>query len=161
MANNEKSTIVSGIDISEYRNKSIQYAERVVKGEEIAGEYIIKECQRFLNRINDDRYKFDLEKVDRINRILAMLNFATGFKTGKPIITGLADFQFFILHNIFCWVVVEDNSNLIREVYLEIARKNGKVLPRYIEIYIRNRSKSVEIYNRIDNTEVIQETKES
>ena len=55
-----------------------------------------------------------------------MLNFATGFKTGKPIITGLADFQFFILHNIFCWVVVEDNSNLIREVYLEIARKNGK-----------------------------------
>ena len=145
--------------LDDYKDKAIEYANDVLSGKIIAGKYVKKECERFLWRMENQNtdefpYIFDNQFIDgednnpiiyRINNILSKLNFPTGFNSGKPILQNLFGFQFFILHNIFGWVHRDTGFRLIQKVYLEIARKNGKKLPSYIEIYNRNRSKSVKV----------------
>ena len=133
--------------IKKYRDEAKNYALRVVKGEELTSKYVRLECERFLDRLkksNDGtfEYVFNYDKVDRINKILSQLIFPTGFKSGTPILEGLFGFQHFILHNIFCWEHKETGYRLIEKVTLQIARKNGKVLPSYMETYNRNRVNS-------------------
>ena len=43
--------------MSSNREIAIKYAEDVVSGKKIAGEYIIKSCQRFLKDLEDDRFE--------------------------------------------------------------------------------------------------------
>ena len=117
--------------LQEYRWKAKEYAEDVVSGKELAGKYVIKECEKFLWRLENQNtenfnYRFDTKTVDKVNKILLLLNFATGFNTGQPMLFGMFGFQFFILHNIFCWLENGTDYRLIRKVYLELARKSGK-----------------------------------
>lgn len=128
---------MADINLEDYMNKAEEYARDVVDGKEKVGKYVKLECIRFLDRLEQWRtnpeyeYYFDYDRVRQINKILKLLNFATGVRTGEPLLTGLFGFQFFILHNIFCWRHKVTGKRLIREVYLEIARKNGKNLPSY------------------------------
>lgn len=122
---------MGSLDLNLFKDEAEKYAQSVVKGDELASKYVRLECEKFLDRLKHSRdgtfdYNFDYKTVSKINNILSKLIFPTGFKAGQSIITGLAPFQFFILHNIFCWKHKETNDNLINEVYLEIARKNGK-----------------------------------
>ena len=105
-----------------------RYARDIVEGRILSNKYIKLECERFLKRLYDKNfeYKFNYAKVEKINRTLALLNFATGFKTGQTILSGLHPFQFFVLHNVFCWQHKDTKYALINEIYLQIGRKNGK-----------------------------------
>ena len=107
----------------------IKYAQKVVNGEIIAGKYIILECKRFLtdlNRIEDEDFEwyFDTKVYDFIMGFQNFFKFADGIMAGKPM--KLAEFQEWILANLFCWKHKEEHYVRFSKAYIQIARKQGK-----------------------------------
>lgn len=129
------------------KEKAIEYAKNVVNGEEvtmkqleellengkeIATQEVVIQCQWFLdeyeNKQNDDEFDFyfDESKLEVIEKLLKIINFATGFISGS-IYDGLEPYQAFFLANIFGWRFKNDSDRFrFREVVLFIARKNAK-----------------------------------
>ena len=90
-----------------------------------------KECEKFLWRYehqNTDEfpYIFNEKIINRINNILYLLKFPTGFRAGERILDGFFGFQHFIMANIFAWTHRDTGYRLTRKVYLELARKSRK-----------------------------------
>jgi phage terminase large subunit-like protein len=113
--------------------KAIRYAERVTAGKEITTKEVIVQCHWFLKDLKrqdeeDFPYYFDEEELEKIEGILALLNFATGLGViGKTILEGLVGYQAFFLVNIFGWRFKEDPEKFrYRDVTLFIPRKNAK-----------------------------------
>ncbi|ELC8387925.1 terminase large subunit [Clostridium perfringens] len=113
--------------------KAFKYANDVISGEEVTTWEVKKQCEIFLNDYNnrqfEDNFEFylDEKKLKKINDLLKLLNFATGFVAGKQILENLANFQAFFIVNIFGWRFKNKpykfryNNNT-----LFIARKNAK-----------------------------------
>jgi phage terminase large subunit-like protein len=113
--------------------KAVRYAERVTTGKEITTKEVIIQCHWFLKDLKrqedeDFPYYFDEEELEKIEGILALLNFATGLGViGKTILEGLVGYQAFFLVNIFGWRFKEDPEKFrYRDVTLFIPRKNAK-----------------------------------
>jgi phage terminase large subunit-like protein len=113
--------------------KSIQYANDVLDGKEIANRYVKRQCEWFLRdleRQHDDDCEFylDLEELERIEGILKLLNFATGIGvTNKTVYEGLVGFQAFFFCNVFGFRFKANPERFKhRDVVLFICRKNGK-----------------------------------
>lgn len=113
--------------------KSIQYANDVLDGKEIANKYVKRQCEWFLRdleRQHDDDYAFycDLDELTKIEGILELLNFATGIGVkGKTVLEGLVGFQAFFLCNVFGFRFKANPERFKhRDVTLFICRKNGK-----------------------------------
>ena len=72
--------------ISSATNKAyIQYPVDVIAGNVIAGKHIKKACERFFSLMDDDRYMFLEEKVDKVIRSyhhLRHFKFRQTFRTG-------------------------------------------------------------------------------
>lgn len=121
----------------------IQYAERVLSGEIVAGELVRLACQRFLNDLEHGPERGVYFSEDRAQHILDFYNFVPHVKgalAGKPI--ELMAWHIFILINIFGFVVPlidemtgravldEDGDTVMvrrfRTAYDEVARKNAK-----------------------------------
>ncbi|MEK5205247.1 terminase TerL endonuclease subunit [Bacillus sp. FSL R10-2789] len=106
-----------------------QYAVRVTEGQIIAGKYIIKSCQRFLDELNDpdSKYFIDEAELKKITGLTKLINMATGLLAGTSTHDALAPFQWFFIVNALCWKYKE---NPIKRRYeksvLLIARKSGK-----------------------------------
>lgn len=108
---------------------AVKYALKVVKGKIIAGKYIILECVRFikdLNRSEDDDFEwwFDIKTYNFIIAFSRMFTFADGINAGKPMI--LAEFQEWILANLFCWKHKQDGYIRFSRAYIQVSRKQGK-----------------------------------
>ena len=85
---------------------AVKYAQKIARGEIVAGKYIILECIRFLNDLNsieDEEFEwyFDTKVYKVIIGFSNFFKFADGINAGKPM--KLAEFQEWILANIFCW----------------------------------------------------------
>lgn len=110
-------------------HKAYEYALRVVNGEEIAGKYIIKACQRFLDDIDNPECKYFIKESELklITNLTKLINMATGLKVGISAHDALAGFQWFFLVNALCWYH-KDNPKKRRyeKSVLLIARKSGK-----------------------------------
>mgnify|MGYP003772957697 CR=1 FL=1 len=113
--------------------KALQYADDVLSGKEIAPNEVKIQCKWFLEDLkkqeNEDfLFYFDKEEVEKIEGILALLNFATGLGViGKSILEGLEGFQAFFLVNIFGWRFhIQPDRYRYRDVTLFIPRKNAK-----------------------------------
>lgn len=107
----------------------VQYAQKIVRGEIVAGKYIILECIRFLNdlnRIEDDEFEwyFDTDVYNFIMGFQNFFKFADGVMAGKPM--KLADFQEWILANLFCWKHKQEGYVRFSKAYIQISRKQGK-----------------------------------
>ncbi|PHE70492.1 terminase large subunit [Bacillus wiedmannii] len=106
-----------------------QYAVRVTEGQIIAGKYIIKSCQRFLDELHDpdSKYFIDEDELKKITGLTKLINMATGLLAGTSTHDALAPFQWFFIVNALCWKYKE---NPIKRRYeksvLLIARKSGK-----------------------------------
>ncbi|PEN61624.1 terminase [Bacillus wiedmannii] len=106
-----------------------QYAVKVSEGQIIAGKYIIKSCQRFLDELNDpdSKYFIDENELKKITNLTKLINMATGLLAGTPTHDALAPFQWFFIVNALCW---KHKDNPIKRRYeksvLLIARKSGK-----------------------------------
>lgn len=114
------------------RDRAIQYAEDVIKGNEITTKEVKQQCRVFLRdyKRKDDAswpYYFDDAELFKINNLLKLFNYATGFVAGEQVLESLAPFQCFLLTNIFAWRFRENPKKFKHNDFtLFIARKNAK-----------------------------------
>lgn len=105
-------------------NKYTDYANGVVNGKIIACKYIKLACQRYLDWFKRDDIEFRSEKADDVVNFCQRLKHFSGRFNGKNFI--LEDFQKWICYNIFGFYYKGTDDRVIKNVYLELARKNGK-----------------------------------
>ncbi len=110
-----------------------QYANDVLDGKEEANKYIKKQCQLFIDDLEQQHdesfaYYMDLNEISKVVGLLSLLNFATGLGVvGKNVLEGLVGFQAFFLCNIFGWrFKANPEKYRYRDVTLFICRKNSK-----------------------------------
>jgi phage terminase large subunit-like protein len=105
---------------------AIQYARGVISGEVLAGQYVKLTCQRFLNDLNNEdwRYHYRHDLADHAVDFMEKLRHMRGPMSGKRF--KLEPWQRFIECNLFGFVDKETGFRRFRTVYEEIPRKNGK-----------------------------------
>ena len=111
-------------------HKAYKYAQDVVNGTILAGKYIRKACENFINDINNNeecKYFLDTNELIKITNLTKLINMASGLKVGLSAFKALAGFQWFFLINALCWKY-KDNQEKRRyeKSVLLIARKSGK-----------------------------------
>lgn len=114
-------------------NRAIKYATNVVEGREVTTWEVKKQCaifiQDYYKRQYDDKFEFylDVNELLKINNLLKLMNFATGYVAGKEVLEYLAPFQCFFIVNIFGWRYKNNQLKFrYNDVTLFIARKNAK-----------------------------------
>lgn len=114
-------------------DRAIKYATDVVEGREITTWEVKKQCaifiQDYYKRQNKDNFEFYLDETEllKINNLLRLANFATGYLADNEVLENLAPFQCFFICNIFGWRYKENKDKFrYNDVTLFIARKNGK-----------------------------------
>ncbi|MBP3931682.1 MAG: terminase large subunit [Peptostreptococcaceae bacterium] len=114
-------------------DKAIQYAKDCIEGREITTWEVIEQCKKFLNDYNNRQYQddfdyyFDKKKLKKIQAIIGLMRYATGFLTGELILPNLSNHQCFLFANIFGWRFKSNPKKFrYREALLFIARKNAK-----------------------------------
>lgn len=116
------------------KEKAINYAEKVISGEEVTTWEIKKQCEMFLSdlEVQDQQeviFYFDDKKIKTIEKLLKIINFATGINdvVGKSVYKGMEGFQAFFLVNVFGWRIKGKPYKFrYTEITLFIARKNTK-----------------------------------
>ena len=101
-----------------------KYAQDVLDGKIVCGKLIRLAAERFFTLMEDDRYEFRESAADEVIRFIHIIRHYTGRFAGKPFI--LQDWQTFIVASIYGFYVKEDGSRLVKSVYIEMARKQGK-----------------------------------
>ncbi len=130
---------MSAVKYQDYRD-ALRYAERVVSGIEITGKWTKVACQRHLDdlgRVKDKsfQYRFDRKLADKACWWIQKLKHIKGIWANSTIV--LEPWQKFIICMIFGWVWKHDGYRRFREVYVEVARKNGKsMLAACIGLYM-------------------------
>ena len=114
-------------------SKALKYCEDVLLGNELAPDEVKKQCEIFLNdyyfRQYDENFEFCFseKKLKKINNLLKLFKYATGFVAGKQVLKGLEGFQALFLFVIFGWRYKSDKNKFrYRDVVLFIPRKNAK-----------------------------------
>lgn len=100
------------------------YANDVLKGKIIAGKLVKLACKRYLNWFKRKDIYFDTEEVERCIKFIKHLKHTSENHYQKPF--ELSDFQEFIIYNIYGWKWKKSKLRVTKNVYIEIARKNGK-----------------------------------
>ncbi|MFJ6030581.1 terminase large subunit [Bacillus toyonensis] len=106
-----------------------RYATDITNRKYIAGKYVIKSCEQFLNDIHDPNSKWTIDEqmLQKIMVFTEYINMPTGHKVGISAKEALSDFQWFFMFNVLCWVHKDDTTKRRYEkAVLLIARKNGK-----------------------------------
>lgn len=114
-------------------DKALKYCQDVIEGKEITTWEVTLQCTIFIqdyyeHQYNDDfEFCFDEKKLKKINKLLKLFNYATGFVAGKPVLEGLEGFQALFLCAIFGWRYKNKRKKFrYRDVVLFIPRKNAK-----------------------------------
>ena len=102
------------------------YAEKVLSGDLIAGEKVIKACERFQRDLKNKDYIYNVEEAENIVIFFEkVLVHWEGKWRGTPI--GLSLFQKFILQNLYGWET-QDGRLRYSTSYIEVARKAAKTI---------------------------------
>lgn len=114
-------------------DRAIKYATDVVEGREITTWEVKKQCAIFVQdyyktQYNDDfEFYLDENELWKINNLLKLMNFATGYLAEQEVLEHLDPFQCFFIVNIFGWRYKNNKAKFrYNDVTLFIARKNGK-----------------------------------
>lgn len=114
-------------------DNAIKYVNDVLSGKEVTTWEIVEQCKVFKEDYETNQYRenfefyFDENKLLVINNLLTLLNFATGFVAGKPVLNNLANFQSFFIANTFGWRYKDKPYKFKHnDITLYIARKNAK-----------------------------------
>lgn len=141
---------------------AVKYAQKIARGEIVAGKYIILECIRFLNDLNsieDEEFEwyFDIKVYKVIIGFSNFFKFADGINAGKPM--KLAEFQEWILANIFCWKHKKDDYIRFSRVYIQVSRKQGKSMilgyVGMIKALLTNYSQVFVVATKKDQAEIV------
>ena len=113
--------------------KAFRYIDDVLSGKEITTWEVKRQCEIILedykvNQFKEDfEFYFDEEQVLKINNLLKLINYATGYVAGQCVLDGLANFQAFFIVNIFGWRFKDKPYQFrFNDITLFIARKNSK-----------------------------------
>lgn len=124
--------------MEKYYNVAHEYATDVVGGVRVGCKQEVQACQRFLDDIEREgfRYIIDIEKGGNACYFLENLPHTKGkWAAGKQNLK-LEPWQTFIVFNLFGWVD-GDGLRRFRDCYLKIPRKNGKsILAAGIGLYM-------------------------
>lgn len=104
--------------------KYIQYAQDAISGKIVCGKFIKLAAERFFDLMEKDDYEFRENKVNEVIDFISILRHYTGRHAGKAFI--LEPWQEFIIASIYGFYVKGDDTRLVRSVYIEMARKQGK-----------------------------------
>ena len=103
------------------------YAENVVNGTQPAAHWLKQACKRAL----DDRQNaherglvYDAEAANKVIKFFSFLKHLKGPLAGKPF--ELADWQLFIIGQLYGWQRTQDGYRRFRTAYIEVPRKSGK-----------------------------------
>ena len=110
-------------------DKTTKYCKMVLAGEIVAGRLVRLACERHLKDLKKSKnksypYYFDREAADVRFEFYKLCRQYKGDAAGKPIEPGL--WQCFIQGSVFGWKRKSDGKRRFREVYEQIAKKNGK-----------------------------------
>lgn len=105
-------------------SKYTDYANKVLNNEIVACKYIHLACKRYLDFLEREDIEFRPEKCDKVISFCQKLKHFTGRFNGKPFI--LEEWQKFIIFNIYGFYYKNTDERVIKNVYIEVARKNGK-----------------------------------
>lgn len=119
------------IEQSEYilNHPAYKYALDVANGDSPAGEYVVKECKKFLNNLEDEDCKYFLNEDDLqlIDEFLKLVKMPDGHRVGMTAYDSLAPFQWYFLANTLGWKYKSNpNKRRYQKSVLLIGRKNGK-----------------------------------
>lgn len=101
-----------------------QYPKDVLDRKIVVCEYVKLACKRFLGLFERKDLYFNAKAVDKVVHFISKLKHFTGNHNGKPFT--LQPWQFFIICSIYGFYRKEDDTRLVRNAYIEVARKNGK-----------------------------------
>ena len=114
-------------------DKALKYCEDVISEKELTTDEVKQQCEIFIEDYEVNQYKDDFDfffsekKLKKINNLLKLFNYATGFIVGQNVLKGLVGFQAFFICAIFGWRYKEDpNKFRYRDIVLFIPRKNAK-----------------------------------
>ncbi|RMC95199.1 terminase large subunit, partial [Clostridium autoethanogenum] len=88
-------------------DKALQYCKDVMEGKEITTWEVKRQCEIFLEDYNTNQYREDFKyyadekQLKKINNLLKLLNYATGFVAGKQVLKYLVGFQCFLVCGVF------------------------------------------------------------
>ena len=100
-----------------------KYCDDVIDGTIPAGELIIAACKRARAQLLDPTLTYDPIKAVKPAQFAGYLRHLKGPLAGEPVT--LEPWQIFMITQIYGWIR-EDGRRLVRSVYIEVPRKNGK-----------------------------------
>lgn len=106
------------------KKRYIQYAEDVLSGKIVTGNYIKLAASRFFRLMEDERYEFRYEKVEQVCEFISIIHHYTGKHAGKPFV--LEAWQEWIVASMYGFYLRGTNERLVQSAYIEMARKQGK-----------------------------------
>lgn len=114
-----------------YFNRAIEYADKVISGEKIAGDDIINACKRFKEDLKRDDIEIRTTEADAVCSIMEGLFVHRKGEAidgtpllGKPFI--LEDWEIFIIYNLLAMFYKGTIERRYKEALIMLARKNGK-----------------------------------
>lgn len=114
-------------------DRALKYCDDVISGEEVTTWEVKRQCEIFLEdyRINQHKKNFkyyaDENKLKKINNLLKLFNYATGFVAGKQVLEHLVNFQCFLLCRVFLFRYKDKPYKFKNnDITLFISRKNAK-----------------------------------
>ena len=110
--------------MTNYETKYTQYAEDVLSGKILACEYIKLACRRYLDWLQREDFDVRFDKAEKVIQFCSKLRHFTGRFNGKPFV--LEPWQRWIIYSIYAFYYKDTNERVIKNVYIEVARKNGK-----------------------------------
>lgn len=141
-----------------------EFIRDVLAGKILVGELARLAVQRHADDLSagcDRGLRFDPAAGERALKFFALLRHCKGEWAGKAF--DLAPWQMFIIWALFGWLRA-DGSRRFREVYIEVARKNGKsTLAAGIALYllIADREEGAEVYSAAttrDQAKIVHDT---
>lgn len=107
-------------------NKYTEYAEQVLNGDITACTYIKLACKRYLAWMERDDIEFIPSKADKVINFCGKLRHFTGRFNNEPF--HLQNFQKWIIYSIYGFYYKGTEERVVKNVWIELARKNGKAL---------------------------------
>ena len=101
-----------------------KYIDDVENGKIIVGKLVRQSVERWRTMERDHSIYFDAERVERCIKFFSILRHFKGKSAGKPFI--LEPWQAYIVATVVGWRRKVDDRRVIRKLYIQVARKNGK-----------------------------------
>ena len=101
-----------------------KYIDDIENGKIIVGKLVRQSVQRWRAMERDASIYFDAERVERCIKFFGILRHFKGKSAGKPFV--LEPWQAYIVATVVGWRRKVDDRRVIRKLYIQVARKNGK-----------------------------------